>query len=187
MDRYDTAEKLEMLLSLAEQGIQIKDIEGFEGRYAILSDGRLWSYVSNKFMNPYPNEQGYLRVKLLDENGNYKNFRVHRLVAQAFIPNPLGLETVNHKDEDKANNDVSNLEWMTIGDNIRYGTGAERGGITRSKPIYCVELDETYPSLTEAAEVLELNLGNLCSALKGRHQTCGGYHWRYADTEAAES
>lgn len=77
---------------------------------------------------------------------------MHRLVAEAFIPNPSGLDTVNHKDEVKTHNYVGNLEWMSNGDNVRYGTGSQRAAKSRMKPVYCIEQDKYYESVGKAAE-----------------------------------
>lgn len=73
-------------------------------------------------LKPYLHPDGYLIVDLRDGETR-KQVKMHRLVAMAFIPNPDNLATVNHKDENKTNNDISNLEWMSVGDNVRYGTG----------------------------------------------------------------
>ena len=86
----------------------MKDIKDYEGLYAITEDGRIWSYRSNRFLKPYV-RKGYLRVKLYI-NGVEKDFSIHRLVAFAYLPNPDNLPEVNHKDENKQNNCVDNLE-----------------------------------------------------------------------------
>jgi len=97
-----------------------KHIDGFGDRYKIYSDGRVYSEYKHGFLVQYPNEKGYLRVALhLD--GRQRQFRVSRLVALAFLPNPNGYSTVNHRDGDKTNNDVSNLEWLSNRDNIVHG------------------------------------------------------------------
>lgn len=77
----------------------MRDIPGFEGLYAVTSCGKVWSYKSKKFIKPYRIGNGYLAVKLAG-----KNYRVHRLVAMTYIPNPENLPFVNHKDENKHNN-----------------------------------------------------------------------------------
>lgn len=77
--------------------------------------------------------RGYLVVDLYDENGKRKNFQVHRLVATAFIPNPQNLPYVNHKDENKLNNCVNNLEWCTASYNLTYGKGYHTRNKTHSK------------------------------------------------------
>lgn len=92
-----------------------RDIEDYEN-YQITSWGRVYSKDSKKFLIPEENEKGYLRVKL-SKNGKAKNFKVHRLVAGEFIPNPLDKPQVNHKDGNKKNNSISNLEWVTNQEN----------------------------------------------------------------------
>lgn len=94
-----------------------KAIEGFEGRYEISNFGNvksLHSYGGNKcrIMKPGERSDGYLHIGL-SKNGISKHYTVHRLVAKAFIPNPDNLEMINHKDENRANNRVDNLEWCT--------------------------------------------------------------------------
>ena len=110
----------------------MRDIVGFEGLYAVTSCGKVWSYRSKKFLQPYM-VNGYLKVDLC-YNGQKKKCRVHRLVAEAYIPNPEGKSDVNHIDEfDKTNNCVNNLEWMTRKENINYGTRTERMIETRRR------------------------------------------------------
>ena len=110
-----------------------KSIPGYEGLYEVSSYGRVKSlerYKSNnggiqlikeKILKPHNTKKGYLTVQF-----HNKIFKVHRLVAQAFIPNPDNLPMVNHKDEDKTNNNVDNLEWCTAKYNSNYGTSIER-------------------------------------------------------------
>lgn len=89
--------------------------------YIVYSDGRIWSKNKRKYLKQFIAGSGYFYVRLKD-----RMIAVHRLVAMAFIPNPNGLPQVNHKDEDKLNNDVSNLEWCDAAYNSRYGTRPER-------------------------------------------------------------
>lgn len=100
----------------------IKDIKGYEDLYAITTFGRVWSYKNQKFLRPGLDKDGYQLVNLC-VNYKKRTFKVHRLVAEAFIPNPDGKPQVNHKDEVKTNNSVSNLEWATIKENVNHGTG----------------------------------------------------------------
>lgn len=86
----------------------MKDIKDYEGLYAVTEDGRIWSYRRKKFLKPIV-VNGYLQVHLYI-NGVKKVFYVHRLVALAYLPNPNNFPQVNHRDENKQNNDVSNLE-----------------------------------------------------------------------------
>lgn len=181
--KFELMGKLSLLLNCAETGTQIKDIgdisgyESFGGRYFILSTGDVWSITKKGFLKAYPNADGYLIVDL--RNGeSRKQARVHRLVAQAFIPNPEDLPTVNHKDECKTNNDISNLEWMSVGDNVRYGTGVERCAKQRQKAVRCVETGEIYPSITKAAKAVDGIASNISAGC--RHGWAHhGYHWEY--------
>ena len=115
-----------------------RTIEGYEGLYEVSNLGRVRSldmYVKGRYGNyrlhkgkvlsPAKDKNGYLKVNLC-YNGKDKIIRVHRLVAGAFVSNPDNLPEVNHKDEDKTNNNVENLEWCNRKDNINYGTRTER-------------------------------------------------------------
>ncbi len=95
-----------------------KDISGYEGRYQITSWGRVYYVDKDRFLKPEENEKGYLRVDLYDDSGKRKHHKVHRLVAKAFIKNPDGKPQVNHKDGNKQNNSVTNLEWVTNRENV---------------------------------------------------------------------
>lgn len=86
-----------------------REIEGYDGRYAVSTWGRVKSV--NGILKPYENKKGYLKIGL-SRNGKCEKHRVHRLVAKAFIPNPEGLPQVNHIDGNKQNNSVTNLEWV---------------------------------------------------------------------------
>lgn len=94
--------------------------------------------------------RGYLKIKL--SNGAIrKDYYIHRLVAEAYVPNPQDKPQVNHKDENKLNNNASNLEWVTAKENTNYGTHNEREAKTKSRPVYCVELDEVFDGTGFAA------------------------------------
>lgn len=103
----------------------MKDIVGFEGLYAVTEDGQVWSHKSGRFLKPIIDSWGYAKVNL-SKNGKFKGYKIHRLVAEAYIPNPEGLRDINHRDENKQNNHVSNLCWMSHKDNCNYGTRNQR-------------------------------------------------------------
>lgn len=105
-----------------------KDVEGFEGRYQVSNAGRVRSFARKSYKEPkiltcIHDKYGYLLVNLYySERGiKGKQAKVHRLVAKAFIDNPLNLPEINHKDENKQNNVVDNLEWCTTRYNLTYG------------------------------------------------------------------
>lgn len=144
----------------------MKDIKGYEGIYAITSCGRVWSYRSKKFIKLWTNKYGYNFV-ILSKDGTAKAKKIHRLVAEAYIPNPNNLPEINHKDENKEHNWINNLEWCDRKYNIRY---------SKAVKVKCVETGEIFDSMTDAAKSVNRNPGSISSAVKGGTK-CGGYHW----------
>jgi hypothetical protein len=109
----------------------------------------------------------------------------HRLVAMAFIPNPDGLPSVNHKDEDKLNNSVENLEWCSTLYNTRYGTGQQRSRDARKRPIVAIKdgtIVKRYACVGDAAAELRVSTGSIKNVLRGKrwHKSCRGFEWSYA-------
>lgn len=145
----------------------MKDVKNFEGQYAITSCGKVWSYKSKKFLKPRKMKNGYLCVKLC-KNGERKDFLVHRLVAEAYIENPNGFETVDHIDGNKEHNYIKNLQWMTRGDNVAKA---------KNKPVRCLETGEVFDSMIIAAKEKGLHIQNISAVCLGNRKTAGGYHW----------
>lgn len=141
--------------------MEYKYIEGFPD-YRIYKDGRVYSEKTNRFLKQHI-IRSYYYVSLT-KNHVTKTCRVHRLVAKAFIPNPENLPEVNHKDENKLNNHVDNLEWCTNYYNQNYGTHQLRVAISNGKPVLKIKdgvvLDEYY-SASEAARQNGLDQGNI--------------------------
>ena len=104
--------------SAAKQILDMNPIPGFE-EYLISKEGTVFSTKTNKFLNPSKTKDGYLKVALRSNNKAYY-FRVHKLVAMAYLDNPDNLTEINHKDFDRTNNCLSNLEWVSHEDNILY-------------------------------------------------------------------
>lgn len=157
----------------------MKPIKGYEGLYAITEDGQVWSYISNKFLNKRVQKRDGYELVNLYKDGKQKTFQVHRLVAEAFIPNPENKPTVDHKDRNKLNNCVENLKWATTKEqamNRDYKTRRTRG-----KKIVCVETGEIFNSQREAAEKMHLDQGNISRVCRGLLNTCGGYHWKFLE------
>lgn len=114
----------------------MKDILGYEGRYAVTEDGRIWNYQTNRFQtlrgSGFANKKlrrkrDYRTVVLWTYGKGYKYFYIHRLVAQTYLPNTENLPVVNHRDGDPMNNHFSNLEWCTQRQNIDH---AFKNGLT---------------------------------------------------------
>ena len=158
-----------------------KPIKGWEGLYEVSNLGNVKSFHKGKelILKPRKKPNGYLQV-ILQDNGIKKCVHIHRLVAQAFIPNPDNLPTVNHIDENKENNRVDNLEWMTTKDNTTYSQGKAINQYTLN-----MEFVRTWESRHEAARVLNINGGNLSSALHKRYgfrkAVAGGFKWFFVN------
>lgn len=185
----------------------IRDVIGYEGYYKVSDDGKIWSCRSNKFLKPKLSKAGYYRVSL-SVNGECKICSIHRLVALAFIPNPMGKQTVNHKNEIKTDNRVKNLEWATNYEQNIHGTRIERVKAhtdyksrnidykqvaakhdyvalakRNMKPIKQIALDgktiKIYESLGDASLAIGRSKSRISSCATGKRKSCGGYRWEY--------
>ena len=165
-----------------------KDIKGYEGLYQVSNFGRIKRVTTGRILKGRKNKGDYLIVEL-SKNNIASGKTIHRLVAQAFIPNPENKPQVNHIDEDKTNNMVSNLEWMTAKENNNHGTRNERAGKAISKsnsiPIIATNLktgDSTeFYGISECARQLGLYNQNICKCLKGRYKQTGGFTFKYKE------
>lgn len=165
-----------------------KEVYGFDYLFEISNLGRVRTKYYGKlgykpeyrFIEPLDNGRGYLRLNVRS-NCKQKTVYIHRLVANAFIPNPKGYPEINHKDENKKNNNVDNLEWCSRVYNSNYGTIKERIGKKHSLKVICVELNIVYNSVREAAEAFDVCITAVSNCLNGRSKSCAGYTWRYAD------
>lgn len=172
----------------------MRDIPGFEGKYAVTSCGKVWSYKHRKFLKPKC-VRGYSRVDLVDKDNVIHQLNIHRLVALTYIPNPENLPFVNHKDECKTNNSVQNLEWCTCQYNNVYGTRLKRVWENmsvdgrenilrtlvraRSKPVRCVDTGVDYASAADAQRKTGICGSHIGSVCTGNRNRAGGFRWAY--------
>ena len=148
----------------------MKDIKGYEGIYGITSCGKVWSYRNEKFLKPVDDCKGYLFVRLC-KDGKVKNYKIHRLVAEAYLPNPENLPQVDHIDENKTHNYLNNLQWITNKDNCRK---------SNNKPVLQYDLDGNFVREWECAADVRRELNKQISqCLKGKLKTAYGYIWKY--------
>lgn len=189
-----------------------RPIRGYEGLYEVSNFGQVRSIertvsnkigswkINSKIKTQRKDNRGYYRVKLC-KGGKIKSFAVHRLVAEAFIPNPYHYSEVNHKNCIKTDNRADNLEWCTRSYNVNYGNGNRKRRLSNlnredeSKVVLQFTLDgkcvAKYPSIAEAARITGVNrrqIGAVCNHQKrinpnGREterKTAGGFIWRFA-------
>ena len=156
-----------------------KDKKDYEGHYQVSNWGRVKSIKFGKeiILKPQKDISGYLFVRLC-KNGIIKNYFIHRLVAEVFLPNPNNYKEVNHKDENKTNNVVTNLEWCDRKYNQNYGTRTEKC----SKKVYQYTLDgkfvKEWKSTAECGRN-GYNYGNVAACCRGKLKTYKGFIWRY--------
>ena len=167
-----------------------KPVKGYKGLYEVSDWGNVRSLNYNKtgraqLLKSRKDTRGYLKV-VLCKKGERKNKYVHRLVAEAFLPNPLNLPDVNHKSECKMLNFACVLEYCDKKYNNNYGSHNQR--VADYFSIAIDQFDKNgqfirrWKSTSEAGRQLGISYGSICECLKGRRKTAGGYKWRYACT-----
>lgn len=172
--------------------------------YLIETDGRVFSTVTNKWLKASVGNNGYSGIELRNTNGR-KRISVHRLVALTFLPNPHDYPQINHKDENKLNNHVSNLEWCSAKYNMNYGTGAKtrhekidytkqsyklnaiKNGKKVCRPVARYSISgqyiDSFESAADAKRKLNLISNHISECASGKRSTAHGYVWKYERSE----
>ncbi len=160
-----------------------KDIAGYEGLYQVSNFGRVRSL--ERVVQHMHSGKLTLPSKLKEpKGGKRKQISIHRLVAETFIPNPDGLPCVNHKDENKTNNHVDNLEWCTYKYNTHYGTNIERARKKKGKAVNQYDLRGNLVNSWESlAEAEGYDHRRTSRAALGQRKTAYGYIWRYKEAK----
>lgn len=173
-----------------------KDIKGYEGKYQVSNLGRVVNLERNTEMKAIVRSNGYLSVNLT-KNGKCKTLSVHRLIAEAFIPNLQGLPCVNHIDENKCNNTITNLEWCTYQENTRkymdnhpgcFRSNNRRPRIKRPhKHFFAVDqvsmngdVVKTWENISAIKHETGWSDWSIAECCRGNRQSAYGYKWRYA-------
>ena len=166
-----------------------KEIPGTDGKYLIstagevmaisrrVKFGHVYRWTKTKLLTPRDNGKGYLELEFLG-----KHHYIHRLVAEAFIPNPYNFSCINHKDENKENNSVENLEWCDYSYNTNYGTRTKRAKEKRFGDRFVVinlDTGDVYQTPKDASRATGIHNDSISRVCKGKSKTAGGYRWRY--------
>lgn len=149
----------------------------------VTEEGRVYEISSSTYLIPQKKSLAYVYVRI-----NMKDYPIHRLVAETYIPKPSDeCIQVNHKDGNKENNHVSNLEWVTAGQNVSHSINIlhkEKMVTSLQKPVICTDKDgnETeYSGVKAASRATKVDSGSISGVCKGKGKTAGGYQWRYKD------
>lgn len=152
-----------------------KPLPGNLSLYEVSNSGKVRNSKTLRLQSLFKNQRGYLCVSLGKER---EKRLVHRLVAQAFIPNPQNLPQVNHKDENKLNNNFDNLEWCTCEYNNNYGTRNIRVAKSKSKTVVCIETNEVYESITCVSKATGSCFNSVWLSIH-KGYSCKGLHYAY--------
>ena len=155
-------------------------IEGFE-KYEVSNLGKVRNIKSGRVLKTSLNNNGYLRL-FLCKNNKRKHLYLHRIIATAFIDNPEEKPQVNHIDENKLNNDLSNLEWCTVRENLIHGTRTKRAAEKCFKKVIQLDLNDNvlneFESMRQAEQKTGVLVKNISSCCNGKRKSAGGYKWR---------
>ena len=154
-----------------------RPVVGYEGIYEVSNLGNIKSLNYHRSgeegtLSANPDKNGYMKITLC-KNGKTKSHLLHRLVAEAFIPNPDNLPDVNHKDENPSNNHLDNLEWCTREYNINYGSRNKKLAKKISKKVKCITTGEIFNCIKEANEKYNIHCGNIGQCCKGKLKSAG--------------
>lgn len=183
---------IKLVEELKEQGYV--DIKDYEGKYMIHPEGKVFNLKSEKEIK-VTKGQKYMRVKL-DNGIKRRTVDMHRLLAEAFLPNPNNYPVINHKDENGFNNSLDNLEWCTYSYNATYGTAKQRRmeaildkaekelGHRYEVAQYTLEgeLVAIHESATKISKTFGYDQGLICRVCNGQKKTAYGFTWAYAKT-----
>lgn len=156
------------------------EIEGFEN-YEVSNLGKVRNIKSGRLLKPWIIQSGYLGLCLY-ENNKRKNLLLHKIIATAFIDNPEEKPCVNHIDENKLNNDLSNLEWCTVRENNMHGTRTKRAAEKHFKKVIQLDLNDNvlneFESIKQAERETGIYATSISACCNGKRKSAGKYKWR---------
>lgn len=157
-------------------------IKDYEDLYEVSNEGQIRSlcgrYGFHKILKQGKGSRGYSVVSLC-RKGEQKTVNVHRIVAITFIPNPHNLPCINHKDGNRQNNSVSNLEWCSYYYNNVYGDRLTKSALKRGKPIMCIETKVKYASASDAYRKTGISQSHISACCNHKREKAGKLHWEF--------
>lgn len=154
-----------------------RDVSGYEGLYQVSDRGRVRNKYRRRLLRPRVAKTGYVHVTL-SKDGKATTYLLHRLVAFGFLPNPLKLPQVNHKNGKKQDNRVDNLEWCSAAENQQHRHQV-LGQPGHPKGVICIETGQTWPAVYLAANELNIQRTSISSVCHGRRKKAGGLHFKF--------
>lgn len=175
-----------------------RPIKGYKGKYECSTMGRIKSVAGfgrskyDQILKQFQNEHGYLQIRLFYASRKATTHKIHRLIAQTFIRNPKGKRTVNHKNSNKKDNRITNLEWATHSENHKhaYSNGRVRTMLGKtgrlnaaSKPVGQYDINgnkiANYENARHAAREANISYKHISCVCNGKRKTCGGFVWKF--------
>ena len=159
---------------------QIKGYENVRDCYIIRSDGKCINIKTGKILKYKINKSyRYPHYTLLCKDNKFKNIGIHRILAQAFIPNPNNYPIVRHLNDNKNDWRIENLAWGNDSHNMYDAIRNGSCKFVNSKPTKCIETEKVYKSATEASKNISIDRSCIIRCCNGKQKTAGGYHWEY--------
>lgn len=154
-----------------------RTVRMYGANISVFSDGSVWIRRGNRSKRRFGDmtHKGYMKI-LVRDNGRGRTVFVHRLVAMAYLDNPLNKSQINHINGNKSDNRPENLEWCTNYENIQHKCKVLKRFGSQS-PVMCVETGERYETESEAARKTNISRANINGCANGKRRTAGGYHW----------
>lgn len=191
VEAFDMAiESIENERLLETKGFE-RNIKGFEGLYTVNALGKIYSARNDKYLVASQDRFGYLKVNL-SKDGKFSQMKVHKIVAETFLGERPNGAQINHIDEDKTNNCVWNLEYVTPSDNINHGKRNEKvADSLRANSMFRIPIKrcdlqgnilEEYASISEASRQTGIAQSNISRSLTGKRKTAGGFIWKKGET-----
>ena len=158
----------------------LKEVFGYENKYFVSNYGFVYRKEKEvyKKMKPYCGTSKYLHISFF-KDGRYKTYDVHRLVAECFLSKKEGKTEVNHKNGNREDNRIENLEWVSRSENLIHRHRVLNRLPVGSKSVVCFETKKVFRNITDAAKSINVSTTALSDCVNGKTKSCGNLHWGF--------